>query len=97
MCLTVPAHRNFKVANHKPVPVTLYDYYNRHQSARLFYEPLRATTCDACDGDDCGAGCNSVPDAGLSGLVGVSGAWWSASPGVLLIVVCNLVTFIMIK
>jgi CD109 antigen len=67
ICLTVPAHRNFKVANHRPVPVTLYDYYNRAQTARLFYEPLQATMCDACEGEDCGAGCNSISTDGKNG------------------------------
>lgn len=58
--MTVPAHRNYKVANHKPVPVTVYDYYDRAQTARLFYEPTRAKTCDICDGDECGSSCNSI-------------------------------------
>jgi len=61
VCLTVPAHRVYKVANHKPVPVTLYDYYDRSQAHRVFYEPLRARTCDICEGDDCTEGCNIVP------------------------------------
>lgn len=61
VCLTVPAHRVYKVANHKPVPVTLYDYYNRAAQHRVFYEPLRARTCDICEGDDCTEGCNIVP------------------------------------
>lgn len=42
VCVTVPAHRTFKVANHKPVPVTLYDYYDRSQTARVFYEPMQS-------------------------------------------------------
>ena len=60
LCVTVPAHRNYKVANHKPVPVTVYDYYNRVQSARMFYEPILAKSCDICDGDECGDSCNSL-------------------------------------
>lgn len=64
MCVTVPAHRNYRVANHKPVPVTVYDYYNRVQTARMFYEPTLASTCKICDGDECGSSCNSVKDDG---------------------------------
>lgn len=62
LCLTVPAHRNYKVANHKPVPVTVYDYYNRQQSARMFYEPTLAQSCDICEGDECGSSCNALTD-----------------------------------
>ena len=64
--MTVPAHRNYKVANHKPVPVTVYDYYDRSQTARLFYEPTRARTCDICDGDECGSSCNSLKSSSSS-------------------------------
>jgi len=67
LCLTVPAHRNYKVANHKPVPVTVYDYYNRQQSARMFYEPTLARTCDICEGDECGSSCNSLTSGGGKG------------------------------
>ncbi|RWS07950.1 CD109 antigen-like protein, partial [Dinothrombium tinctorium] len=61
LCLTVPAHRNYKIANNKAVPVTLYDYYNRAQFARLFYEPLPSKTCDICEKEDC-VNCNQITD-----------------------------------
>ena len=61
--MTVPAHRNYRVANHKAVPVTIYDYYNREQQARMFYEPTLAPTCKICEGDECGPSCNSVAGA----------------------------------
>lgn len=59
-CVTVPAHRSFKVANQKPVPVKVYDYYNLAKSARMFYHPHEATLCDICEGGDCSEGCNVV-------------------------------------
>jgi CD109 antigen len=43
LCLTVPAHRTHKVANNKPVPVTVYDYYDRSKTSRIFYEPTLTT------------------------------------------------------
>ncbi|KAI1285562.1 Antigen -like protein [Halotydeus destructor] len=99
LCLTVPAHRNYKVANHKPVPVTLYDYYNRNQAARLFYEPLQALMCDACDGDDCGSTCNIVrtdskSSESVAGINGSSEAAKVASYSLFafVVIVCNLVT-----
>lgn len=60
LCLTVPAHRTAKVANNKPVPVTIYDYYDRHQAARIFYEPQSTTSCDICDSESCSKKCNKT-------------------------------------
>lgn len=60
LCVTVPAHREHKVANQKPVPVKVYDYYNLARSARMFYSPHKATLCDICDGAECGNDCNAV-------------------------------------
>ncbi|KAG0433503.1 hypothetical protein HPB47_019855, partial [Ixodes persulcatus] len=60
LCVTVPAHREHKVANQKPVPVKVYDYYNLARSARMFYSPYKTTLCDVCDGVECGNDCNTV-------------------------------------
>lgn len=62
LCVTVPAHREHKVANQKPVPVKVYDYYNLARSARMFYSPHKATLCDICDGAECGNDCNAVKE-----------------------------------
>ncbi|KAI7686937.1 Antigen -like protein [Sarcoptes scabiei] len=48
VCITVPAHRTHHVANNKPVPVTIYDYYDRSKLSRIFYEPELVTFCDIC-------------------------------------------------
>jgi CD109 antigen len=82
ICVTVPAHQNYKVANHKAVPVTLYDYYNRAQTARLFYEPMLSSSCDICDGEtECGQSCNSVSDADGNSKGGLIDGKGKASPG----------------
>ncbi|XP_076337600.1 CD109 antigen-like isoform X2 [Tachypleus tridentatus] len=60
ICLTVPAHRNHKVAYQKPAPVKVYDYYNRVKSARMFYYPHKATLCDICEENECGDACNDI-------------------------------------
>ncbi|EEC12664.1 thioester-containing protein, putative [Ixodes scapularis] len=60
LCVTVPAHREHKVANQKPVPVKVYDYYDLARSARMFYSPYKTTLCDVCDGVECGNDCNTV-------------------------------------
>ncbi|KAL3260062.1 hypothetical protein MRX96_016533 [Rhipicephalus microplus] len=65
LCVTVPAHREHKVANQKPVPVKVYDYYNLARSARMFYSPHKATLCDICDGVECGNDCNVVKQTKL--------------------------------
>lgn len=61
ICLTVPAHRASKVSNNRPIAVSIYDYYNRQQTARIFYEPDQASSCDICDQDTCSALCSSKP------------------------------------
>ncbi|XP_046746805.1 CD109 antigen-like isoform X2 [Diprion similis] len=56
-CPTVSAFRTHKVAKQKPVPVSIYDYYDSSRRARVFYEPQKATLCDICDEEDCGNVC----------------------------------------
>ncbi|XP_023714120.1 CD109 antigen isoform X3 [Cryptotermes secundus] len=60
-CPTVSAFRTHKVAKQKPVPVTIYDYYDSSRRARVFYEPRVATLCDICEGEDCSTSCSSKP------------------------------------
>ncbi|XP_046675493.1 CD109 antigen-like isoform X2 [Homalodisca vitripennis] len=57
-CPTVKAYRTHKVAKQKPVPVTVYDYYDQSRRARMFYEPQVATLCDICEGEDCEKVCS---------------------------------------
>ncbi|XP_043259825.1 CD109 antigen-like isoform X1 [Colletes gigas] len=52
-CPTVSAFRTHKVAKQKPVPVSIYDYYDSSRRARVFYEPQKATLCDICENEDC--------------------------------------------
>lgn len=63
LCLTIPAHRTTKVSNNRPVPVTIYDYYDRQRTARIFYEPKASATCDICDRSEpeCSRICSSKP------------------------------------
>ena len=58
VCFTVPAHRSSKVSNNRPVPVTIYDYYDRKRAARIFYEPRQASSCDICEPDTCSEQCS---------------------------------------
>lgn len=58
-CPTVSAFRTHKVAHQKPVPVTVYDYYDSSRRARAFYEPRMATLCDICEDEDCSKSCSS--------------------------------------
>lgn len=61
ICFTVPAHRTTKVANNRPVPVQIYDYYDRQQVARIFYEPPQASSCDICEPSECQETCARKP------------------------------------
>ena len=49
-CLTVEAFRTHRVANQKPAPVVVYDYYDQSRRARSFYDVVPATLCDICEG-----------------------------------------------
>ena len=53
----MPAQQTSKVAQFQPVPVQLYDYYNRLESARVFYLPPAVSTCNICERSDCGISC----------------------------------------
>merc|ERR1719373_117487 len=67
-CLTIEAFRTHRVANQKPAPVVVYDYYDQSRRARSFYDVVPATLCDICEDDDCpDNGCSrqtSVPNFG---------------------------------
>ncbi|RWS30312.1 CD109 antigen-like protein [Leptotrombidium deliense] len=56
-CINLVANRDAKLANLKPVPVTVYDYYDKTKTATVFYEPKQQKTCDICEGEDCSANC----------------------------------------
>ncbi|XP_018316792.1 CD109 antigen isoform X2 [Mycetomoellerius zeteki] len=60
-CPTVSAFRTHKVAKQKPVPVSVYDYYDSSRKARAFYEPKKTTLCDLCEDEDCEDICVSKP------------------------------------
>ncbi|XP_049951328.1 CD109 antigen-like isoform X5 [Schistocerca serialis cubense] len=76
-CPTISAYRTHKVAKQKPVPVSIYDYYDSSRRARVFYEPRVATLCDICEDEDCDSVCSSK-SSGRSG--GSDGSAGSAAP-----------------
>uniref|UniRef100_A0A0A9X507 CD109 antigen n=1 Tax=Lygus hesperus TaxID=30085 RepID=A0A0A9X507_LYGHE len=53
VCVPVSAYKTFRVAKQKPVPVTVYDYYDTTKKATDFYVPKPSSICDICEGDDC--------------------------------------------
>ncbi|KAI9585832.1 hypothetical protein GQX74_001679 [Glossina fuscipes] len=53
VCVTIVADKAFAVAKQKPVPVTLYDYYNSAYRGTEYYR-IESSLCDICEGDDCG-------------------------------------------
>lgn len=53
VCPTVLAYLTTKVANHRPVPVTVFDYYDTTRTARQFYRVTYVSICDVCDPDEC--------------------------------------------
>lgn len=84
-CPTVKAYRTHRVARQKPVPVTLYDYYDSSRRARMFYTPREATVCDICEGDvgcseACGGASSSSAGSQRNGQTGSTSA--AARPGI---------------
>ncbi|XP_073987023.1 CD109 antigen-like isoform X2 [Rhodnius prolixus] len=52
-CPTISAFRTHKVAMQRPVPVTVYDYYDQSRQARVFYTPSVTSVCNICENEDC--------------------------------------------
>lgn len=46
------------VANQKPAPVIVYDYYDSSRQARAFYEIPQSTVCDICEDAECKKTCS---------------------------------------
>ena len=49
VCPTIEAYRTYRVAQQKPAPVLVYDYYDQSRRARSFYDVVPATLCDICE------------------------------------------------
>jgi len=56
-CVKVPAQRTARIANNKPVAIKMYDYYNKVETSRLFYEPPKSNMCEICERSDCDISC----------------------------------------
>ncbi|XP_030377047.1 CD109 antigen-like isoform X2 [Scaptodrosophila lebanonensis] len=55
-CLPIEAYKTYAVANQKPAPVVLYDYYDTNKKATDYYQ-IESKLCDICEGDDCKSKC----------------------------------------
>ncbi|XP_017859854.1 PREDICTED: C3 and PZP-like alpha-2-macroglobulin domain-containing protein 8 [Drosophila arizonae] len=55
-CLPIEAFKTHAVANQKPVPIVLYDYYDTNKKATEYYQ-VESKLCDICEGDECSAKC----------------------------------------
>ncbi|RWS08174.1 CD109 antigen-like protein [Dinothrombium tinctorium] len=55
----ITAIQNVKMADLKPVPIIVYDYYDKSKSATIFFQLKQLNTCDICEDDDCGKSCRT--------------------------------------
>ncbi|XP_055917708.1 thioester-containing protein 1 allele R1-like [Eupeodes corollae] len=55
-CVPINAVKSHAVANLKPAPIEVYDFYDNNKSALQFYE-VKSLLCDLCQGSDCGENC----------------------------------------
>ncbi|XP_001992839.2 CD109 antigen isoform X1 [Drosophila grimshawi] len=51
-CLPIEALKTHSVANQKPAPIVLYDYYDTNKKATEYYQ-IESKLCDICEGSDC--------------------------------------------
>ncbi|XP_033150802.1 murinoglobulin-1 isoform X2 [Drosophila busckii] len=55
-CLPIEAFKTHAVANHKPSPVVLYDYYDTNKKATEYYQ-IESKLCDICTDSECRTRC----------------------------------------
>ncbi|RWS11259.1 CD109 antigen-like protein [Dinothrombium tinctorium] len=55
----ITAIQNVKMADLKPVPIIVYDYYEKSKSATIFFQSKQVDNCDICENDDCGRSCRT--------------------------------------
>ncbi|XP_033235958.1 alpha-2-macroglobulin-like [Drosophila pseudoobscura] len=53
-CIPFDAFRTHAVANQKPAPVVLYDYYDTNKKATEYYQ-IESKLCDICEDSECKA------------------------------------------
>uniref|UniRef100_A0A1A9W1S9 TEP1-F n=1 Tax=Glossina brevipalpis TaxID=37001 RepID=A0A1A9W1S9_9MUSC len=56
VCVSIMADKAFAVAERKPVPIILYDYYNTEYRRTEYYQ-IESSLCDICEGQKCGNAC----------------------------------------
>jgi len=82
ICPTIEAFRTHRVANQKPAPVLVYDYYDQSRRAMSFYDVVPATVCDICEGEDCpDDGCPDRPQFPNFGSYAFREAYYDADSG----------------
>jgi len=82
VCPTIEAFRTHRVANQKPAPVLVYDYYDQSARARSFYDVVPATLCDICEEEDCpDDGCPDRPTFPNFGSYAFREAYYAESTG----------------
>ncbi|XP_026843715.1 alpha-2-macroglobulin-P isoform X1 [Drosophila persimilis] len=55
-CIPFDAFRTHAVANQKPAPVVLYDYYDTNKKATEYYQ-IESKLCDICEDSECKSKC----------------------------------------
>ena len=82
ICPTIEAFRTYRVANQKPAPVLVYDYYDQSRRAMSFYDVVAATVCDICEDDDCpDDGCPDRPQFPNFGSYAFREAYYDVDSG----------------
>ncbi|XP_037031199.1 CD109 antigen-like isoform X2 [Bradysia coprophila] len=72
LCFAIDGYRTNKVANQKPSPVIIYDYYDTSKKATMFYQSSKNHLCEICDDAACKDACIAKTAAFTSGNDGKS-------------------------
>merc|ERR1712203_523497 len=82
------------VANQKPAPVLVYDYYDQSRRAMSFYDVVPATVCDICEDDDCpDDGCPDRPQFPNFGSYAFREAYYDDDSGATAAFVSSVLVF----
>ncbi|XP_037050047.1 CD109 antigen-like [Bradysia coprophila] len=57
LCFVIDGYRTSKVANQKPSPIIIYDYYDTSKKATKFYQSFKTNLCEICDDIECKNAC----------------------------------------
>ncbi|KAJ6646228.1 CD109 antigen, partial [Pseudolycoriella hygida] len=94
LCFAIDGYRTHKVAQQKPSPVIIYDYYDTSKKATMFYQSSVNNLCEICEDAACKDACTAKTaalrsddgkDAGKDVVLSKSSAYRNVGATVLIV------------